>query len=103
MLRLIFLLLVSAALTGCGLFPQRYKPQAVPAQCDSMCYAPCVGKDGDTGVRVTGDPNDASTWDEIGELLASAFREKLESCDAHREACVKCLQRQQKAGVLTLP
>lgn len=103
MLRLIFLLLASTTVAGCGLFPQRYKPQAVPAQCDSMCYAACVGQDGDTGVRVTGDPNNAGTWDEIGELLASTFREKLESCDAHREACVKCLQRQQKAGVLTLP
>lgn len=96
-------LLVAVIVTGCALIPQRYKAKAVPAQCDSMCYAPCVAKDGDTGVRVTGDPNNASTWDEIGELLASTFREKLEACDAHREACVKCLQRQQKAGVLTLP
>lgn len=102
-MRSLFAIVMAASLAGCGLFPQRYKSQPVPAQCSEQCYAPCVAKDGDTGVRVTGAGDDPTTWDEIAGLLASTFRQKLEQCDARREACVKCLQRLEKAKVLTLP
>lgn len=102
-LLIVAVVLVVIALTGCGLIPQRYKSEPVPAQCDAMCYVPCISKDGDTGIRVEGDPYSAHTWDEIGSLLAGTVREKIEQCDARRESCVKCLQRLKKEKVITLP
>lgn len=95
--------LLVVVLSGCGLIPQRYKSEPVPAQCDAMCYVPCIGKDGDTGIRVEGSPYNAQTWDEIGELLSGPVREKIEQCDVRRESCVKCLQRLNKEKVITLP
>lgn len=73
---------------------------AVAAQCNPICYAPCVAEDGDTGVRWEGDPAHAEAWDVLGEQVTEQLAAKLRSCDVRRRACVQCLERLQRAGVI---
>lgn len=76
------------------------KPQPFPAQCSAECRVPCVDATGDTGVRIQGDPAKASTFDEIGETAGAVLGERLRQCDVHRKACVQCLDRLERAGVI---
>lgn len=95
----LLLLALAVALTGCG---QSRPAKPIAAQCDNACFVPCVGKDGDTGVRIEGDPNDPNTWDEIGDALNRKFPALLRTCDARREACTKCLRRLDDEKVISL-
>jgi hypothetical protein len=97
------ILAAGAVLLLCGFPGCNVRPNApIPAQCDAVCFVPCVGKDEDTGVRVTGNPDDAGTWDEIGGDALDTLARKLRTCDVGREACVKCLNRLDKAKVIDL-
>lgn len=49
------LLLVILLLSACSSMKG-----AIPAQCNAMCFQPCVSKDGDTGVRW--DAKEADPW-----------------------------------------
>jgi hypothetical protein len=80
-------------LTGCPLV----RSNPVPAQIDPLCFAPV--KD---DVRWEGDPNDASTWDNLGGEVVPALREKLGESEVHRQACVQGLKRLDKAKVIDL-
>lgn len=94
-------LLVCLPLLGgatCGV--RSTPPEPVLAQCDAKCYTPCVGPDGDTGLRWTGDPAVAATWDAIGNEVIPAAGEKIRACEASRKACQQCLDRLQKNGVI---
>lgn len=76
------------------------KPQSFPAQCDAKCYTPCVDDKGDTGVRIQGNPASANTFDEIGEVAGTVFAMTLRRCEVNRKACVQCLERLERAGVI---
>lgn len=90
------LCLALLVLTACThSIPTRSLP--VPAQCDSMCYAPC-----DT-TRPAWTPADASkpaAWDDIAPQVVAPLGHQLDLCELHRQACTQCLQRLKDAGVL---
>ena len=88
-----------ALLAACDEF-RRGEP--VPAQCNAMCFAPCVGEDGDTGVRLRADPENAEAWDELGGEVIGALATKLRACEVNRKACDQCLQRLEKRKVIVL-
>lgn len=92
------LLLVVMALAGCASVPIT----AVPAQCNAMCFQPCVGEGEDTGVRVTASGDTAQAWDEIGGEVTTQLATKLRTCDARRAACVQCLLRLDATGAIVL-
>lgn len=83
---------------------QRRSAEPVPAECNSICFSPCVSASGDTGVRWEADPNDAMAWDvlagEDGPLEQLTLQ--VRTCDARREACVQCLQRLHRNRVIDL-
>lgn len=88
---------VALLLSGCQLGGTR---AAVAAQCNSICYQRCVGEDGDTGVRWTAAPDAAGAFDELGESVVNHLADKLRTCDARRDACVQCINRLDKRGVI---
>lgn len=74
----------------------------VPAQCNQICFLPCVSENGDSGVRWEADPNKPNAWDGLGGDVVPALADKLRSCDVRRQACVQCLRRLDKAKVIEL-
>lgn len=94
--------LVALLLTGATC--QRRNALPVDAQCNQICFSPCVSDSGDTGVRWEADPNDPKAWDELaGEGGPLEYlSDRLRTCDAHRHACVQCLQRLERAGQIKL-
>ncbi|MFE3969031.1 hypothetical protein [Stenotrophomonas sp. YIM B13575] len=84
-------------LAGCTQHLQR-----VPAQCDAMCFRPCVDAGEDTGVRVTADPAAADAWDNIGGDVVGQLADKLRTCDVRRKACEQCLRRLDAKNVIQL-
>lgn len=99
--RALLSLLVCLPLIGgatCGV--RSSTPAPVLAQCDAICYAPCLAPNGDTGVRWEGDPAMATTLDAIGEEVVPTLASKLRVCEASRKACVQCLDRLEKNGVI---
>ncbi len=98
----IVILLVALFLaTGCkGNKPDQMRTPAVEAKCDALCYTPCVGKDGDTGVRWEGDPNRSDTIDALDNSVVIQLAKKLRSCDINRKACVKCLDSLEQQKVI---
>ena len=88
------------ALTACRTRGVPMTPPPFPAQCDAKCFVPCAKENGDTGIRINGDPNVASTFDEIGTTAGTVFAATLRQCDVHRKACVQCLDRLERAGVI---
>ena len=89
---------IAALMGGCKHAP--IKPPAAFAQCDAICYTPCVDDKGDTGVRWVGDPNQAGTIDALGEAVVPSLTDKLRTCDTRRVACVQCLNRLETEGVI---
>lgn len=92
------LMLLASLLAGCASAPIA----AVPAQCNAMCFQPCVGKGDDTGVRVTASGDSAEAWDQIGGEVTLQLATKLRICDARRDACAQCLRRLDDAGAIDL-
>ncbi|EPG5379788.1 TPA: hypothetical protein UN285_000412 [Stenotrophomonas maltophilia] len=87
---------VAALLAGCGRITR-----PVPAQCNEICLLPCT-VNGDAGVRWEADPNNAEAWDELGGEVVPTLIGKLQTCEVRRGACVQCLQRLDKAGIIHL-
>lgn len=100
--RLLLSLLVCLPLLGgatCG----KVRPaarEAIAANCAAKCFEPCLdGKD--TGIRVTGDPEDPRTQDEINSDVIDALVDKLRKCDLEgRGSCVKCIENLKAEGVI---
>jgi hypothetical protein len=85
-------------LAGCSHL--RAKP--VPVACDAMCYVPCTGARGDTGVRwQTAAPPSAADWDVLAGEVVPALADKLRTCELRRQACTTCLRDLQRAGIIT--
>jgi hypothetical protein len=101
MTRLVLLMLLVLATAGfgsCGV--RKDAPPPVVAQCDAMCYLPCVDEHGDTGVRWEGEPDKADTLDALGGEVVPQLAEKLRTCETRRKACALCLDRLQHEGVI---
>ena len=97
--RAIFLV-ICMMLAACQTKGVPVTPPPFPAQCDAKCFVPCVKENGDTGIRIQGDPNVASTFDEIGTTAGTVFAATLRQCEVNRKACVQCLDRLERAGVI---
>lgn len=97
-MRILAVALAALLLTSCGSGVRG----RVPAGCDAMCFAPCVGADGDTGVRWEADPADPGAFDALGGDVTPALAGKLRTCELRRRACAECLQRLDKHGVIAL-
>jgi hypothetical protein len=93
-------LVLVLALAACQSAPQPEGQGAVDAQCNAICYAPCVDADGDTGVRWEADPDASSAWDVLGEDVTDQLTTKLRTCETRRSACVQCLERLEAEGVI---
>ena len=89
---------VAVLLAACTHVPAR----PVPAQCNVLCFDPCTGQDGDTGVRWEAGPSDAEAFDTLGGAVVPALAQRLRQCDVRREACVQCLRRLDEAGAIDL-
>lgn len=109
--------------TGCGKATLPPTRSAALAQCDAMCYVPCVDPaTKDTGVRwgwelsrVT-DPAPAAApprkafadtpeaWDALAggsaDAVVDVLADKLRQCDVARKACVQCLNRLEQQRVI---
>lgn len=81
---------------------QRRAAVPVPAQCNAICFSPCVDASGDTGIRWEADPNDPAAFDALGGDVTPALSDKLRTCDKRREACVQCLRRLDDRRVIRL-
>lgn len=93
----ILLGLAVVGLSGCSHL--RAKP--VPVSCEAMCYVPCTGTQGDTGVRwQAGTPPTADDWDALAGEVVPALADKLRTCELRRAACATCLRRLGEAGVI---
>lgn len=86
-------------LSGCAAAPSA---GPVPALCDARCLAPCVGRQGDTGVRWKAKADDPAAFDDLGETVIPALAEKLRGCELRRHACEQCLRRLERRGVIGL-
>jgi hypothetical protein len=93
------LVIAVLALASCDEFR---RPEPVPAQCDAMCFEPCVGKGGDTGIRWEADATDPAALDALGGEVVPALAEQLRTCEVRRKACVQCLERLDKHRVIQL-
>jgi hypothetical protein len=91
--------LVTAGFGSCG-GGVRKDRAAVDAHCDSICFVPCVGDGGDTGVRWEGDPQDPHAFDALGGEVVPVLGEKLRTCEVRRRACAQCLEHLQHEGVI---
>lgn len=86
-----------AALSGCPYL----RAKSVPVSCEAMCYVPCTGARGDTGVRwQAGTPPTADDWDALAGEVVPALADKLRTCELRRAACATCLRRLGEAGVI---
>lgn len=99
-MRLLLVLALLLLLTGFG--PCSRNLRRVPAQCNEICFLPCVSADGDVGIRWEADPLKPDAWDALGGVVVPALADKLRTCEVSRHACVQCLQRLDKAKVIEL-
>ncbi|MGO1000747.1 hypothetical protein [Lysobacter sp. CA196] len=90
---------LAIVLAGCAAAP---RAGAFPALCDTRCLAPCIGPQGDTGVRWESAPDDPAGFDALGETVIPVLAEKLRRCELHRQACEQCLRRLDKQSVIAL-
>lgn len=74
--------------------------EPVIAQCDAMCYTPCVNADGSTGIQWDGTPVDPAMWDSLASDVTFTLADKLRQCDVQRKACVQCLNRLEAQKVI---
>lgn len=87
--------LLVLALAGCATPPAPRAP--VEANCSALCRVPC-----DTSVPrwTPADPEAPEAWDTYPEQVTFPVVARLRACEVHRQACVQCLDRLTKAGVL---
>lgn len=79
-------------------------PPPVEAQCDAVCYAPCVDPETkDTGIRWEGPALQPTTTDALEGDVIPQLAGKLRECDVNRQACVKCLDRLEQNKVIRQP
>lgn len=92
----LFTVFVAILLTACAT-PIPHRSEPVPAQCDARCYQPC-----DTTIPPwrPADPDSPAAWDELPDQVLIPARALLESCEAHRKACARCLDRLREAEVI---
>jgi hypothetical protein len=76
------------------------RPAPIAAGCHPACYQPCIGEDGDTGIRWDGSPTDPAAFDRLTEEVLPALVEKLRTCEQRRKSCDVCLTRLDDAGVI---
>jgi hypothetical protein len=93
------LLLIMLLLAGCTAAPviERAPALAVPIACDSSCTTPCGPA---SWPRWAGDPDDGRTWDRIGDDVVAPLRSLVDTCEAARASCVRCLRRLERAGII---
>jgi hypothetical protein len=78
---------------------QAAKPEPPANGCSSLCFTPCVEKDGDTGLRWVGDAYASETWDALSEGVTVTLADKVRECERRRAACHMCLDRLSNEGV----
>lgn len=89
-----FCLLLLAACAPRDTRPERVPTPPVASACAAACIAPCTG----TLPRWQGDPDSPRTWDALGDVIA-ALRQRIDTCDSARAACLQCLHRLDRAGL----
>lgn len=92
-------LLAAFLMSGCNL-KQYIKREPIPSQCNAICYTPCVGEDGDTGIKWVGSYTDPAMWDKLNKDVLFPLVQKLRVCDTRRDACVQCLNRLEEQKVI---
>ena len=92
------ILLLLTLLTACGSVPAKAPPPVFT--CPDACETPCVGADGDTGLRWEGNPEDAAAWDELGGSVLDQLIQKLRTCEVNRKTCAKCIQNAKDQGII---
>jgi hypothetical protein len=100
MTRVALALIVFAMLAACSAaptIPVRVTAPPVDAQCSALCTTSCVPA---VWPKWEGDPLDPSTWDRLPDQVVAPLRERVEQCDKHREACVDCLHRLERVGII---
>lgn len=91
---------VALALAGCSAAPTvpvRVTAEPVPAQCAMQCTTGCLPAD---PPQWTGDPADPATWDRLQADVIDPLQVTAETCDAARHACVQCLRRLERVGLI---
>lgn len=96
----VLLLAVAVLLAGCGAMDQFVKRNAIPSQCNAICYTLCVKENGDTGIRWIGEYTDPNAWDNLGRDTTTEIADKLRVCEQRRAACVQCLNRLEEQKVI---
>jgi len=92
------LLIIAMVVATTGMSCSRWLGrQGIPAQCEPIGFQECKST-----VRWEGDPEDAATWDLLGEEVLPAARAETRSCEVRRKALEQCLRRLDKAGVIEL-
>lgn len=94
----ILLAVLLLLLTACG--KEYVRPDPVNAGCDQQCFVPCVKEDGDTGLRWTANPDDASAWDALYDEITNPLAAMLRTCEVRRRSCVQCLQHLKDEKVI---
>lgn len=72
-------------------------PPPVEAQCDQMCFAPCKSE-----AKWEADPADPAAFDKLAGETVPALRAETRTCEVRRKACVQCLRRLDRHGVIFL-
>lgn len=91
--------LLLAACATPGPVAERFTAAPVPAQCDAACTTPCTPP-ADGWPQWQGDPDAPETWDRWPTDVGRPLRELAETCDSARAACVQCLRRLERAGLI---
>lgn len=96
-------LIVLSLLSGCGKREVYVPSPPVEAKCAAICYEPCVGDKGDTGIRWDGTPTSPAAFDDMDDRVIPGLAEKLRQCDTRRKACVKCMDALEAEKVIIQP
>ena len=72
-------------------------PAPIEAACDQMCFVDCRST-----AQWGGDPSDPKAWDALAGETVPALREETRQCNVKRKACVECLRRLDRHGVIFL-
>lgn len=92
--RALAILVLGLVLSACS--PAR-TPPPIEAQCDQMCFVECKSE-----AKWEANPNDPKAWDELANETLPASRAETRTCEVRRKACVQCLRRLDRHGVIFL-
>jgi hypothetical protein len=92
--RALLLLALGLCLTACN---RTRTPVPIEAQCDAMCFVECKST-----AKWNASPADPAAFDKLAGETVPALREETRQCDVHRKACVQCLLRLERHGVIFL-